>query len=147
VRYESVGTPRRRAWALVFEAGDTVLEGLHTFATEVEARTSRVTGIGACSEATIAFFDRGTRHYDEIPVPEQVEVLSLIGNLTLDPAADHRFHLHAVLGRRDGSTLGGHFVNGTVWPTLEVFVEETSAVLERRTDPESGLPLIVLEGP
>lgn len=147
MRYASVGTPEQRAWALVFDGGDSVLAGLVGFAGEVEARSASVSGIGALSAATIAFFDRRTRRYEEIPVGDQVEVLSLLGSLSLDQEGEYRFHLHATLGRKDGSTLGGHFIDGVVWPTLEVFVTETSAVLQRRLDPDSGLPLIAFTGP
>jgi predicted DNA-binding protein with PD1-like motif len=35
-------------------------------------------------------------------------------------------------------------MEGHVWPTLEVIVEESPKHLQRRTDPESGLALIDL---
>ena len=140
-----IGSPDARIWLLVFDAGDAVLEGLLSFASETDVRTSRVNGIGAFSECSIAFFDRDSRAYEEIPVSEQVEVLSLLGNITLGPEGRHRLHVHVTLGRRDGSTLGGHFLDGRVWPTLEVFVTETTGTIARAVDEDSGLPLCTLE--
>ena len=53
-------------------------------------------------------------------------------------------HVHAVLGLSDGTTRGGHFLNGIVRPTLEVTIVETPAHLHRRKRPELGLALIDL---
>jgi len=145
MKFDAVGTAGERSWMLVFESGDRVLEHLLRFAAGADVRTCRVSGIGALAEATIAFFDRDARRYEEIPVAEQVEVLGLVGNITRGPDADRRAHLHVTLGRRDGSTLGGHFIDGTVWPTLEVFVVETASDIGRAIDAESGLPLCTLE--
>jgi uncharacterized protein len=50
-----------------------------------------------------------------------------------------------VLGKRDGSAVGGHLLRTTVRPTLEVILTETPVVLRRRSDPESGLALIDLD--
>jgi predicted DNA-binding protein with PD1-like motif len=55
-----------------------------------------------------------------------------------------KLHLHAVLGRRDASTLGGHLLKGWVEPTLEVVLTESPAHLRRVHDPVKGLPLIRL---
>ena len=54
-------------------------------------------------------------------------------------------HLHAVLGRPDGSTVGGHLLEGHVRPTLEITLIEPPAHLRKRKDPETGLALIDLE--
>ncbi len=146
MKYDMVGTAEQRVWLLVFEAGDRVLEAILRFANEADVRACEVRGIGALSDVSIAFFDRDSRRYEELPVSEQVEVLALLGNITLGPEAERRAHLHVTLGRRDGTTLGGHFIDGTVWPTLEVFVRETAGVIRRTADPESGLALIDLSG-
>lgn len=128
-------------WLLVFETGDEVMQGLTAFATEHELGGAHFIGLGAMSEATLAFFDPDARHYEEIAVDEQVEVLTITGNLAR-LGGEARVHAHAVLGRRDGSTLGGHLQRGVVRPTLEVFITALPGVLERRFDPESGLPLL-----
>ncbi len=53
--------------------------------------------------------------------------------------------MHAVLGLRDGSVRGGHFLEGIVRPTLEVTVVETPAHLRRRKRAELGIALIDLK--
>lgn len=54
-------------------------------------------------------------------------------------------HLHAVLGLADGTTRGGHLLEGMVWPTLEVIVREAPAELRKTHRPEVGLALIDLD--
>jgi predicted DNA-binding protein with PD1-like motif len=49
-----------------------------------------------------------------------------------------------VLGKADGTALGGHFLEGRVWPTLEMIITEMPAHLRRRRDEETGLALIDL---
>jgi len=66
------------------------------------------------------------------------------GVITLD-GEKPKLHAHIVVGRSDGGARGGHLLEGHVWPTLEVIVEELPKHLQRRTDPETGLALIDLD--
>jgi uncharacterized protein len=132
-----------RTFVVVFDKGDEVVEGLTDFAGRERLRASHVTGIGALSGVTLGYFDPAARRYREIPVVEQVEVLSLLGVITLD-GEKHKLHAHIVVGRADGSTRGGHLLDGRVFPTLELVVEELPKHLQRRTDPETGLALIAI---
>ena len=52
--------------------------------------------------------------------------------------------MHVVLGLSDGSTRGGHLLEGMVQPTLEVTLVEAPAHLRRKQRPELGLALIDL---
>jgi predicted DNA-binding protein with PD1-like motif len=132
-----------RTFVVVFDKGDEVIEGLTTFAGRQGLRASHVSAIGALRDVVLGYFDPATREYRKIPVTEQVEVLSLLGVITLD-GEKPKVHAHIVVGRADGSARGGHLLEGHVWPTLEVVVEELPRHLQRRTDPETGLALIDL---
>jgi predicted DNA-binding protein with PD1-like motif len=68
----------------------------------------------------------------------------LTGNVAL-AGGGIKIHAHAVVGLRDGSTRGGHLKEASVFPTLEVIIEETPTELRRGYDPETGLPLIDLD--
>lgn len=131
---------RATAWALIFETGEEFVAGLREFAGQQGIQAGRFTGIGAFQSAELAYFDWSTKAYTKIPVPDQVEVLVLAGDLALKDGRPEP-HVHVVLGRRDGSTLGGHLVSATVRPTLELMLESGGALI-RRHDPESGLALI-----
>lgn len=47
-----------------------------------------------------------------------------------------------MLGLRDGTTRGGHLLEGHGWPTLEVIIREVPAELRKTYRPEVGLALI-----
>jgi uncharacterized protein len=130
-----------RSYVLVFNRGDEVMQSLSDFAAENDIGAAHFTALGAFSEASLAFFNLETKEYDEIPVGEQVEVLNITGNLTRF-RGEPRVHAHAVLGRPDGSTIGGHLLRGIVQPTLEMFVTALPDTLERTTDPQTDLPLL-----
>ena len=132
-----------RTFVVVFDKGDEVVAGLTAFAAREQLRASHLTAIGAMRDVTLGFFDRNRRDYTRIPLVEQVEVLSLLGVITLD-GAKPKLHAHIVVGQADGTARGGHLLEGHVWPTLEVIVEESPRHLQRRTDPETGLALIDL---
>lgn len=134
-----------RTFVVVFDKDEEVVEGLTRFASGERLRASLVTAIGALRDVVLGYFDPAAREYRRIPVAEQVEVLSLLGVVTLD-GEQPKLHAHIVVGRIDGSTRGGHLLEGHVWPTLEVVVEEAPRHLQRRTDPETGLALIDLGG-
>ena len=129
------------AHAVIFETGDEFMAGLRAHAEQNKLRAARFTGIGAFQSATLAYFDWETKKYCELPVDEQVEVLVLTGDIAVKDGKPEP-HVHVVLGRRDGSTRGGHLVRAIVRPTLELMLEPGGA-LERRFDPASGLALIM----
>jgi len=133
-----------KTFAIVFETGDEVIAGLTRFAREQHLHGSRLSGIGAFSRVKCGFFDRSEKTYQPIVIDEQVEVLSLIGDIALD-GGEPKIHAHLVAGKSDGSAWGGHLLEGYVRPTLEVIVTESPKYLQRVLDPAVGIPLLRLE--
>ncbi len=131
-----------KTYAVVFAKGDDFLGGLTALAKRTGLAASAFTAVGAFERATLGYFDREEGDYVAIPVEEQVEVLSLVGNIALEEGGEPKIHAHVVVGLRDGSTRGGHVLDARVWPTLEVIVTESPRHLRRRTDPETGLALL-----
>jgi predicted DNA-binding protein with PD1-like motif len=133
-----------KEYAVIFAKGDEAFSGLMEFAEKYHIAGGHFTAIGALSRATLGWFDLAKKMYRKIPVNDQVEVLSMIGDFALyqgKPA----LHTHMTVGHRDGRTSGGHVIEALVSPTLEVFVTVTSLPLNKKYDPESGLTLIALE--
>ncbi len=130
-----------RTYAVIFERGDEVIANLQRFAEQERLDGSRFTAIGAFERATLGWFDWQRKDYERIEVDEQVEVLSLIGDVSLEDGKP-KLHAHCVLGRRGGATVGGHLIEAVVRPTLEVLLIESPGHLRRRHDPDSGLALI-----
>jgi predicted DNA-binding protein with PD1-like motif len=135
-------TNQERTFIVVLEKGDEAFASLTRFAQENGIAAASVTGIGAFGSATLGFFDFQSKSYDKIPVDQQSEVLSLIGDIAIGDDGKPSLHLHTVLGLAHGKTLGGHFLEGNVNPTLEVMVHESPVHLRRRKNPDLGIALI-----
>ena len=131
-------------YALIFDKGDEVVKTLTAFADEHELAGAHFTAIGAFNDVTLGYFDRERKDYVKIPIREQVEVLSLVGDIARQDGAP-KVHAHVVVGKADGTAHGGHLLDGRVWPTLELILTETSRELARVSDRESGLALIDLD--
>lgn len=126
---------------LVLAKGEEAIAALKELAATRRLGTSRITAVGGFAKATLGYFDRERRTYLPIPVAEQAEVLSLVGDVAEGPDGKPAVHVHAILGLRDGTTRGGHLLEGHVWPTLEVMLDESPERLRKRMDPEVGLAL------
>lgn len=132
-----------RTFVVVLATGDEVVQVLTGFAKQQRLSASHCTAIGAFSRAVVAYFDWSTKHYRHIPIDEQVEVLSLVGDITQGPDGP-KLHAHVVLGKSDATAHGGHLIEAVVRPTLEVVLTELPRPLHRSVDQESGLALIDL---
>jgi uncharacterized protein len=138
--YENDGL---RTFVVVMDKGDEAFEQLVAFAGEHRVSAAGLTAVGAARAVTLGYFDPEINDYRSTEFTEQLEVLSLVGDIALkdgEPAV----HAHLTLGRKDSSTIGGHLQSLTVWPTLEVVVTETPGHLAKKVDPETGLALIDL---
>ena len=131
----------QKTFALIFDKGDEFIDQLTSFANENDLKASHFTAIGAFRDVMLGYFDRDNKKYKEIPLVEQVEVLSLVGDIALKGKIP-QVHAHVVLGKADGTAHGGHILEAHVWPTLEVVLTESPKHLHRKTDPETGLALI-----
>jgi uncharacterized protein len=76
-------------------------------------------------------------------VIQRREVLSLIGDVA-EGQDGPSVHVHVVLGLSDGTTRGGHLLEGRVFPTLEVIIHEAPAESRRIMNPDIGIALIDL---
>jgi len=133
-----------RTYVLIFSTGDELAKGLKDFAAEQNLADASFKAIGAFASVKLAWFDPETKTYrTSVDLKEQVELLSLIGDV-----AQHEgkplVHAHAVVGRSDGATAGGHLLEAVVRPTCEVFLTESPVHLSKGLDPETGLVLIKL---
>jgi len=130
-----------RTFALVLAVGDEAMSAITSFAAEHQLRATQFTAIGALSRVVVAYFDWETKKYRNISIDQQVEVLSLVGDITLENGKP-KVHAHVTVSKADATAHGGHLVEGQVRPTLEIILTETPAHLQRRFDPETGLALI-----
>jgi predicted DNA-binding protein with PD1-like motif len=142
MRSELASREDGRTFVLVLDEGEEAFAAVTDFANENAIKAASVTAIGGFAGARVGWFDLDARRYTPIAVDEQCEVLSLLGDIALGDDGKASLHLHAVLGLRDGSVRGGHFLAGKVQPTLEVTIIETASNLRRRKRPDLGIALI-----
>lgn len=131
-------------YVVVCDPGDEAVAVLTQFARGERLEAARLTAVGGFEHATVGWFDRAAKQFRPIPVDEQCEVLSLIGDVA-EGQDGPSLNLHVVLGLSDGTTRGGHLIEGQVFPTLEVIVTETPAELRRVMRPDIGVALIDLD--
>ena len=131
-----------KTFILVFETGDELAEGLLRFAREQKLSAASFKAVGGFSSVRLGWFSWENKRYEpSVTLDEQVELLSLIGDVALKDG-EPVVHAHAVIGKKDGTAHGGHLLKAQIRPTCEVVLTESPAHLQKSIDPESGVALI-----
>jgi uncharacterized protein len=134
--------PGAQVQVVILDAGEEAFATLTKFANEAKIAAAALTAIGAFERAVVGWFDFASKSYRRIEVDEQCEVLSAIGDVALGDDGKASLHVHIVLGLSDGSTRGGHLLEGRVRPTLEVVLTEAPSALRRKKRADLGIALI-----
>jgi predicted DNA-binding protein with PD1-like motif len=143
VKYRKLADePGLAVYALIFDEGDEAAAELLRFANETGVDGASFTGVGGASRAVIGWFDFEAKRYDSNRIDEQVEVVSIIGDIATLENGKPQVHAHIVLGKRTGNAVGGHLLELHVKPTLEIILTETPTHLRKRSSP--GLPIATI---
>ena len=144
MKYKVVEDADVVTYVVVCDPGDEAVAALTQFAQAEDLEAASIAAVGAFEHAVVGWFDRAAKDYRRIRVDEQCEVLSLLGDVAQGQDGPI-LHMHTVLGLSDGTTRGGHLLEGTVFPTLEAVVTETPAQLRKVMRPDIGIALIDLD--
>src|SRR4051794_23353367 len=101
-----------RTTIVILESGEEAFATLTRFANDMAISGASMTAIGAFENAVVGWFDFQTKSYKKTPIDEQCEVLSAIGDVAIGDDGKASLHLHVVLGLSDGTTRGGHLLEG-----------------------------------
>jgi uncharacterized protein len=143
VRYKLVDE-RPKTFILVFETNDELSQSLKKFASEQKLGSASFKAIGALSSVKLGWLNWETKKYEpSVSLDEQVELLSLIGDVALKDG-EPQVHAHVVIGKRDGTAHGGHLLEAHVRPTCELVLTESPEHLKKEFDPAAGIALIKL---
>uniref|UniRef100_A0A1B6MV68 PPC domain-containing protein n=1 Tax=Graphocephala atropunctata TaxID=36148 RepID=A0A1B6MV68_9HEMI len=120
--------------------GQDLREGIEEFVEKKNLEGAFImTCVGSIESATLRFPIPKTGHVPAMNreltyKKEYFDILSLVGTVSLGGC-----HLHVVLGRADGTVLGGHLVgNAKVHTTAEVVIGESlQEVYVRKNDPKT----------
>jgi hypothetical protein len=131
-------------YALIFGKGDEILSGLTEFAEARKLTAGYFSAIGALGRSKFGWFDSAKKAYRNIPIQQQAELISLIGDVGLVDGKP-QIHAHGAVGLSDGEVRGGHLLQAFVWPTLELFFTALPATLIKKEDPQTDLDLFDLK--
>jgi uncharacterized protein len=131
-----------KTFILVFETGDELAGGLLRFAKQQKLSAASFKAVGALSSVRLGWLSWEKKRYEpSVTLDEQVELLSLIGDVALKDG-EPVVHAHAVVGKKDGTAHGGHLFQAYIRPTCEVVLIESPVHLQKFIDPEAGIALI-----
>jgi hypothetical protein len=142
VRLLSTQSDGTKSYVLVLAQGDPVQAAIATFARDHHVVDAHFSAIGAVRDPEVAWFDGTRKLYKAMSLREQMEVLTLSGDIALGADGQPVVHTHVVLGRSDGEAWGGHLIEATTSPTLELYATTYPEPLHKRLDPATDLLLI-----
>ncbi|RYZ98506.1 MAG: DUF296 domain-containing protein [Sphingobacteriaceae bacterium] len=130
-----------KTYVLIFAPGDEILSSLNEFAEKYDVKNARFTAIGDATSAKVGWYDKSRKMFKVIPISEPAEVTSLVGDIAVyndKPAV----HAHINLATSDGVVHGGHFLEGFIFPTLEVMLTTEETPLYKKLYEEAGASVI-----
>ncbi len=119
---------------------EEIVAALAAFCQEQGILCGEVSGLGAVNTATLRFLDPATKKYVDKTFDEQMEISSLVGNIS-EKDGEVYLHVHVNLGRSDYSVVGGHLLCATINGACELIVSRFHSTAGRRPDEETGLNL------
>lgn len=126
---------------LVLDVGEDINAALEQFATQYDNRFATISGIGACNFVELNFYDVHERKYDQKVLDEDVELISLMGNLALKEGKPFA-HIHGTFGDSQYRTWSGHVSKAIVSVTAEITVVFSDLRISREMNEDIGLYLI-----
>lgn len=117
---------------VIMKDGEDLLENLRSIAKKFRDTPLMVviSALGMVSDVKLGYWDG--KEYITHDAPESCELLGVSGILT--PKTDPPYHFHLIIGKKDGSVMGGHFMGAKVSNTLEMFLLEVNIPVERYLD-------------
>ena len=129
-------------YLLVLKKGEKITEQLNLFLKKENLANGQIKAIGAVDQVELAHYSVENQKYSSFNLNEPLEMTSLLGNFFLGGDQSLIVHLHGSFSRPSGETLSGHFVEGRVSGTAEIFITPLPAKLSKKLDPETGLKLL-----
>ncbi|MFZ2593508.1 MAG: PPC domain-containing DNA-binding protein [Minisyncoccia bacterium] len=133
----------RQTYMLRLIKDEKVHDTIINFCIQEKIYSGTFSAIGAIKNVELGYYDLEKRAYFWKQYPHDVEVVSLMGNITLVNEVPF-LHIHTTISDTENSTYGGHLNSAEVAVTLEVRLDAFVGVLHRELDECVGLKLIAL---
>jgi hypothetical protein len=121
--------------------GEEIVESVKKFAQEQNIKFGTVTGIGAVNKAKIGLFNTETKEYQSTILEEDMEIISLAGNIT-EMNGEPYIHLHIALANSEHNVKAGHLNMAVISATGEIIIEAIDGYVDREFDDDIGLNLL-----
>lgn len=123
------------------DRGEEIVKNLLQVAEDYNIQLASVSAIGAVGHVVYGVFDVSKKLYHSITKDGEMEVLSLLGNLTRKDGQPY-LHLHITLSDKEGGAFGGHLNEAVISGTSEIFVRVVEGgEMDREYDDVTGLNL------
>lgn len=128
-------------WMIRLETGEEIITSLTGFCIEKQINTGFISGIGAIDYAKLGFFDMKTKQYIMKEFTEDMEITSLLGNISQKEGKPF-LHLHINCANREFYMFGGHLFIAKISATCEIILEVIDKVICRKYHSETELFLL-----
>jgi len=131
---------KKKAIISRIDKDEEVISSLEKIAKEEDIESAFFFAIGAVKNAIISYYDHQTKSYIDKEINEDVEVLSLNGNISYVYGEDKVIvHCHIVLSDRNFGLIGGHLKKAITSVTLETIIIPVEDRIERVKNEEFNL--------
>jgi len=127
---------------LNIEPEEDIMAELKQFAESNNITAAHISGLGACGEVDLAYYNLETKEYERTKIVEDLEICSLNGNIGVNAAGETIVHLHGVFGRQDRTTYGGHIFECIVSGAGEIHLVAMPGTINRSYNEATGLTLM-----
>src|SRR3989338_5541708 len=128
-------------YVLNFGRGDELLSTLREFLKKENIKAGYFTGLGAAGVLDLAYYNLATKEFERHTIKEDVEILSLIGNIAM-LKDETIIHTHGTFGRKDLSVFGGHIFSLHISGACEIHLTKLSGEMTRAYNETTGLNLL-----
>jgi predicted DNA-binding protein with PD1-like motif len=123
-----------RTYELVLAPGTEAMGAIAQFVEANHFEAAHFQGLGACTDAILAYWDPAIRDYRRTRYRQQMEIVSIVGDAAPTPGDAAGLHVHMAVGFADGTLHGGHLFETHVSPTMELVVTVSPVAVRRRYD-------------
>lgn len=130
-------------YTIRLDKGESIRAVLTDFVREKQLRGAWVVGLGGLSYAELGMYDLSKKDYQMTRIQGPLELVSLTGTIAWQDDAP-AIHLHGSVSDETLRVMGGHFKDGSVSGTVELFIHvwDTDKGFSRSLDEETGLNLL-----
>ena len=123
-----------RTYQLVLTPGTEAMAAIGAFVTANHIEAAHFEGLGACTDAVLAYWDPAIRDYRKTEYGQQMEIVSILGEAAPTQGDGPGLHAHMALAFADGTMHGGHLFETHVSPTMELVLTASPNAVHRHFD-------------